>query len=278
MTWGGVKAGLSLSQNNTNSYVYIASCSFGKDSLAMVLKILEEGLPLNEVIFFDTGMEFDSIYHNRDKMKRILAERNILFTELSSKNHFLFDMFVRPVKYRNPENKPYPIHYGYEWCGARGIRWGTSGKLAAIMNHYKEYYPDKQIVEYVGIAADELGRINHNQRNGVIKKYPLVDWKMTEKDCLTYCYEHGWNWDEVSPVMKEGYVDLYSILDRVSCYACQNKNLRELKNIYMYLPEYWQRLRGLQSRIDSPFKGVGKSVFQLEERFKREIEESSDVK
>ncbi len=267
MIWGGVKAGLSLSQNNTNSYVYIASCSFGKDSLAMVLRILEEGLPLDEVIFFDTGMEFDSIYHNRDKMKRLLAERKILFTELSSKNHFLFDMFVRPVKYRNPENKPYPIHYGYEWCGGRGIRWGTSGKLAAIINHYKEYYPDKQIIEYVGIAADEANRMNHYQRNdSIIKKYPLVDWEMTEKDCLTYCYGHGWNWDENG-------VELYSVLDRVSCYACQNKNLKELKNIYRYLPEYWQRLRGLQSRIDSPFKGAGKSIFQLEERFKREIEE-----
>ena len=47
----------------------------------------------------------------------------------------------------------------------------------------------------------------------------------------------------------------------------------------MYLPEYWQRLRGLQSRIDSPMKGVGKSVFQLEERFKREVEkERNDFK
>lgn len=67
---------------------YIASCSFGKDSLAMVLKILEENLLLDEVIFFDTGMEFDSIYRNRDKMKRLLAERKILFSELYSENHF----------------------------------------------------------------------------------------------------------------------------------------------------------------------------------------------
>lgn len=102
---------------------YIASCSFGKDSLAMVLRILEENLPLNEVIFFDTGMEFDSIYHNRDKMKKLLAEKRILFTELSSKNNFLYDMLVRPIKYRKPEYKPYPVHYGYEWCGGRGIRW-----------------------------------------------------------------------------------------------------------------------------------------------------------
>lgn len=250
---------------------FIASCSFGKDSLAMVLRILEENLPLDEVIFFDTGMEFDSIYHNRDRMKRLLAERKILFFELSSKNHFLFDMFVRPVKYRNPETKQYPIHYGYEWCGGRGIRWGTSGKLSAIMNHYKEYYQNEEITEYIGIAADEPERINDNYKKGIIKVYPLVDWRMTENDCLTYCYDHGWDWNENG-------VELYSVLDRVSCWCCQNKNLRELKNIYMYLPEYWQRLRGLQSRIDTPMKGIGKSVFQLEERFKKEIENEKSSK
>lgn len=159
----------------------------------MVLKILEEKLPLDKVIFFDTGMEFDSIYHNRDKMKRLLAEHKILFYELSSKNHFLFDMFVRPIKYRNPQNNLYPIHYGYEWCGGRGIRWGTSGKLSAIMNHYKEYYPNKEITEYIGIAVDEPERVKKINRNGVTKTYPLFDWSMTENDCLEYCYSHGWN-------------------------------------------------------------------------------------
>lgn len=243
---------------------YIASCSFGKDSLAMVLRLLEENKPLDEVIFFDTGMEFDSIYHNRDRIKEILFQKHIRFTELHSKYTFLFDMFVRPIQYRNPTNKPYPIHYGYEWCGGNA-RWGTSGKLSAIKKHYREMYGDEEIFEYVGIAADEPERVKRDEH----KIYPLVEWNMTEADCLQYCYDRGFNWDENG-------VELYSVLDRVSCWCCRNKNLKELKNIYMYLPEYWQRLRGLQSRIESPMKGVGKSVFQLEERFKREIENMGD--
>ena len=45
---------------------YIASVSFGKDSLAMLLLILNhpEKYPLNEVVFFDWGMEFQAIYNN----------------------------------------------------------------------------------------------------------------------------------------------------------------------------------------------------------------------
>lgn len=240
---------------------YIASCSFGKDSLAIVLRLLEENKPLDEVIFYDTGMEFDSIYCNRDRIKELLFQKHIRYTELSSKNSFLFDMFIRPVKYRNPENHKYPYHYGYEWCGGCA-RWGTSGKLATIKKHYKDTYGDEEIFEYVGIAYDEPSRI----KNDVQKLYPLIEWKMTEKDCLQYCYDKGFNW-------KENSIELYDVLDRVSCWCCRNKNLKELKNIYMYMPEYWQKLRGIQSRIDSPMKGDGKSVFDLEERFKKEIDE-----
>lgn len=37
---------------------HIASISFGKDSLAMLLMLIEKEYPLDEAVFFDTGMEF----------------------------------------------------------------------------------------------------------------------------------------------------------------------------------------------------------------------------
>ena len=51
---------------------YIASCSFGKDSLAMVLMLIERGLQLDEVVFYDTGMEFQAIYNVRDRLFGLL--------------------------------------------------------------------------------------------------------------------------------------------------------------------------------------------------------------
>ena len=136
-------------------------------------------------------------------------------------------------------------------------RWATAEKREAIKRHYRENYKNETIYEYVGIASDEQWRMKDDEH----KIYPLVEWGMTEKDCLQYCYDHGFDWNENG-------IELYSVLDRVSCWCCQNKNLKELKNMYLYLPEYWQKLRGLQSRIETPMKGKGKSVFELEERFK----------
>lgn len=105
---------------------YIASCSFGKDSLAMVLKLIEKDYPLDEVIFFDTGVEFQAIYNNVEKLSKILLDKKIKFSILKDKYSFEFNAFQREV-----HKKDGTIAYGYDWCG--GIRrWATASKLSAI--------------------------------------------------------------------------------------------------------------------------------------------------
>lgn len=248
---------------------YIASVSFGKDSLAMLLKLLGDEFtppsPLDIVVFYNTGMEFDCIYKIRDQVKQILRDHNVEYVELYPKNTFLYDMFDRKIKYRNKDG----YHYGYGWCGGP-CRWGTKGKLSAIQQ-FKSSLND-EVTDYVGIAADESERFEKAKSEGKI--LPLVQWGMTEEDCLKYCRDRGFCWEEQSPVTDSGFVDLYDILDRVSCWCCGNKNLKELKNIHKYLPQYWSKLEYLQSKIDRPFKGFYKQqprgVFELKYRFDNE--------
>lgn len=77
---------------------YIASVSFGKDSLAMLLRLIEENKPLDEVVFYDTGMEFECIYNLRNKILALLEEHNIKYTELKPKETFLYTMFEKASK------------------------------------------------------------------------------------------------------------------------------------------------------------------------------------
>ena len=93
------------------------------------------------------------------------------------------------------------------------------------------------------------------------KLTPLVDWEMSEQHCLMYCISRGFDYEEIPGVY------LYKILDRVSCWCCANKNLKELKNYYKYLPKYWEKLKNLQEKTERPFKR-DKTIFDLEEIFK----------
>lgn len=190
----------------------------------------------------------------------MLAARGIKFTELKYETSFIYNFCEREV-----HKKDGSIQYGYSWCGGR-TRWGTDRKNATIKKYYKTL-SDKDIIEYVGIAADETSRIQRALDKGQV--LPLVDMNITEADALSLCYQRGFNWEENG-------VELYNIMDRVSCWCCKNNNLRELKNMFLYLPDYWERLKSLQEKTSFPYKDYknAKTVSELEERFRKEL---SDV-
>lgn len=212
---------------------YIASVSFGKDSLAMLLLLIENRYDIDEVIFYDTGMEFKAIYDTRDIIKWVLKELNIKYTELKPEIPFLDKMLNIEVHKRDGS-----IQFGYGLCGGR-CRWGTTEKNKTIEKYLKKQYGN-DYKEFIGIAADETTRIEKERNKH--KLLPLVDWKMTEADCLEYCYNRGFYWEEND-------VKLYDVLDRVSCWCCANKNKKELENMRIYLPEYYLKYIDLLKRI-----------------------------
>lgn len=235
---------------------YVASCSCGKDSLAMVLTLIEKQYPLDYVLFFDAGKEFKSIYRNWEKLTEILKANNIQYQRLQPVKSFDYLFSEHEVKTRTGENKK-----GYSWCGGC-TRWMTTIKVNTI-NSFYDLFLGETIVEYVGIARDEADRVAFKRSDRTVKVYPLILWGMSENDCLVKCYKSGFSWKE------DNDVDLYDVLDRVSCYCCGNKNLKELKAIYQYLPEYWNKLKQMQLKTDRNFRDT-ESIFDLEKRFKDE--------
>ena len=221
----------------------------------MTLLLIEKKYPLHEAVFYNTGMEFEAIYKVRDMVVPYLESCGIQYTELHPDKHFLWNMFERPVCKRGTD----VVHkYGYSWCGGT-CRWGTSQKLAALKKYMRDSW------DYVGLAADETYRFAREARPN--RLLPLNDWGMTEKNALDYCYSMGIRWEENG-------IPLYELLDRVSCWCCGNKNLKELRNMYLYLPEYWEKLKQLQERTSYPFRRNEKqTIHDLEARFINECRE-----
>ena len=146
-------------------------------------------------------------------------------------------------------------------------REGTRQKKL-FLDKYCEAIED--VVVYVGIASDEANRTPDKP----YKKHPLKDWGYSQADCLEINRQNGIEWLDKTPRTESGYIDLYSILDRVSCLCCANKNAWELWNMWYYLPQYWERLKEMQSKIDKPMKklcnkkfGEYGNVFDLEKVF-----------
>ena len=249
---------------NGKSY-HAVSFSGGKDSSMMLLKMIEKDMPIDTVLFADTGMEFPEMYDHIAKMDDLLyRERGIHITTLRHPRGFEYLMFDEPkTKQSSIQNRlrlGIPL-YGNGWPGIR-VRWCTGQlKTHLIQKEVNRLKKEKNAIHYVGIAADEAWRC----KDAV---YPLVDWGVTEKDALGGCYQRGFD-----------FVGLYNIYHRCSCWCCPFQRIAELRKLRLHHPELWKKLKELDRRAFLQFGhtplGVFKkdwSVERLDERFAREEE------
>ena len=229
--------------------LHVVSCSFGKDSTAMLLKMLELGMPVDVVLFCDTGLEFPQLYEH---MRKVEQDTGIQVTIVKSEYSFEYLMLEKPIKRKKPELRG---KVGYSWSGPL-MRWCTNLlKTVPREKYLRELREKYDIIEYIGIAADETERITHQCNSRPNVRLPLVEWGMTEAECLQYCKKHGYDWD-----------GLYEKFGRVSCWCCPLQPLEELRVLYYDFPELWAQLRAWDDKTWRTFKPDW-SVRQLEVRF-----------
>lgn len=223
---------------------HIINFSGGKDSTAMTLKMLEDGWWVDEIIFADTGKDFPQMIGHINKFDDYIQKHfNKKITRIKAEKSFDYYMFEHEKTRGKNKGKR-----GYGWSTML-CRWCTSNLKTNVINKYLKAQ-NEEYTEYIGIACDEPKRIKD-------KCYPLIDWGMTEKDCLHYCYERGFNWE-----------GLYEHFDRVSCWCCPLKNLKELKTLYTHYPELWEELKEMDKKSYNQFR-KDYSVKELEEKFKK---------
>ena len=140
---------------------YVASCSFGKDSLATILLARKHGEPLDEAVYCE--VMFD---------KTISGE---------VPEHRDVDLFTGRVT-RGPKKgmvRSFPV------CGKCYVQ--RDCKLRPIERYRKTLPPDT--VQYIGIAKDEqarLLRLGGGQKISLLEKYDF-----TEQDAKELCQTAG---------------------------------------------------------------------------------------
>ena len=243
---------------------HAVSLSGGKDSTAMLLLMIERDMPIDMVLYADTGMEFPEMYDHIAKLDAYLyKQRGIHITVLRHPKGFEYLMFDEPkVKPRCIENRirlGVPL-YGNGWPGIR-VRWCTGAlKTKLIDKEVKRLKGELSAIHYIGIAYDEAWRCKG-------ERYPLVEWGITEAQALQICYDRGYD-----------FGGLYEIYHRASCWCCPFQRIGELRKLRKHHPELWVKLMEMDDRARKQF-GPGPlgqfkkdwSIEQLEERFSREL-------
>lgn len=237
----------------------IVSFSGGKDSTAMLLRLMELGEPIDEVIFCDTYKEFPALYRHVEKIKSIVESAGIKFTVLRNPHSFDYYMFERPIKRASEKVlSKFGDPLGHSWANF-SVRWCTRTlKLDVINKYLTKLKKNYDVIQYVGIAADEQYRLERKTNADHI--HPLALWGWTEQMCLEYCYSKGFDWE-----------GLYKYFNRVSCWCCPLQSLNNLRALRKHFPELWEELRQMDIRTWRNFRDDF-TVEQLEKRFELEDE------
>jgi hypothetical protein len=210
---------------------YVASCSFGKDSIAAILLAKEHDEPLDEAVYcevmFDDKVSGEVPEH-RDFIYGTaipaLERMGVKVVVLRSQQTYV-GLFTGRVT-RGPKKgmvRSFPI------CGRCAVQ--RDCKIKPI-EQYKKSLPSGTM-QYVGIASDEqerLLRLDGNQKISLLDKY-----NCTEQDAKELCRQAGL----LSPV--------YEFTDRGGCWFCPNAKKAELRHLYDHHPDLWARMLELQA-------------------------------
>ena len=235
----------------------VVSFSGGKDSTAMLLRMIELGEHIDEVMHCDTFKEFPAMYRHIDKIKNICEAAGIKFVSLRCEQTFDYLMFDHRV---NRRNKALQGNRGYSWAGPLS-RWCTSKLKIDVLNRYlAQLQSQYNVIQCIGIAADEGYRLARENNQNANMRHPLVEWGWSEKDAIQYCYSKGFDWE-----------GLYELFDRVSCWCCPLQSLDDFRILQKHFPDLWEELKDMDKRTWRTIK-PGYSVEDLEKRFAFEEE------
>lgn len=223
----------------------------------MLLMMLERAEKVHSAVFFDTGWEFPGMLDHVNKLSDyVLDKYGVNVWTIYPRLPFEFQMIHKPIVSRKGENKGEIHRVGNGWPSPFR-RWCTRHKIDQI-EHYLKNFTD--VVSCIGYGSDEYNRVKDTV--GKFKKrYPLIEYGITEAEALQYCYGKGFDWG-----------GLYEIFHRVSCFCCPFKKIGELRLTRKHFPDLWSKMLKWDSELPTyyyKFKG-NISVIDLENRFAEE--------
>jgi 3'-phosphoadenosine 5'-phosphosulfate sulfotransferase (PAPS reductase)/FAD synthetase len=206
----------------------VVALSGGKDSVAMLLRMVELGEEIDKVIYVDSDWEFPEVRETVKQVGMMIdKEIDVLWADF---NYWMFD------RIRQKGNNKGTVGYG--WPTPR-FRW-CSGLKRWLLD--KAVRGNGEVIKCLGMAFDEQFRLGLAQTKKIKNRYPLVEWEWTQEDNMRYCKERGVDFG--------GFYERYT---RTGCWCCPLQNQTNMYALYKYYPHLWAKMEEMDSISLNPF-------------------------
>lgn len=213
--------------------------------------MLERGIPVDRIHYADVGemAEFPEMYDYMDRVESFTGRKVTVVRSTTHTARSMFFGYPSRGKYKD-EIRGFPPTVG------PGCRYRSWLKVEPL----EEAAGTDQDV-FIGIAADESHRSRALEYAKGKNRYhfPLVEWGITEVQCMEYLRKRGL------------YNSLYDYFDRLGCWWCPKQPLDSLRSLHLHFPKLWGELLELEKAQGRPFKH-GYPAIELSTRFAAEKE------
>lgn len=210
----------------------VLSLGAGVQSTTVLLMSLKGELPpLDAAVFADTGWEPKAVYEHLAKLEKVAADAGLTVHRVG-----------KPVGIREAALDPttrfasIPAFYANaDGTTGRGKRQCTNEfKIEPIRSLLWKLHREAGragVHQWFGISWDEAERMRDSDAKYVEHRYPLVDLRMTRKDCLAWLAAAGWE------------------TPRSACIGCPFHSDAEWRRIRDNDPEAWADAVDFDGRI-----------------------------
>ena len=231
----------------------------------MLVGLVNKEIPIDLILFADTGAEHPHTYEHIEHVRKWLKEQGLPDITIVQKCDKHGNRLTLEEECLQSGTLP-SIAYGYKRCSLKH-------KIAPQDKFCNNYQPcrdawakGERITKFVGYDAGELRRVAHVAERDAAdpkyhKVYPLVEWGWTRDDCI-------------HEIQKAGL----PLPGKSSCFFCPSMKQQEIVQLRDCYPDLFQRAIALEQNALpnlKSVKGLGRN-WSWDERFNTERSMTTD--
>lgn len=237
-------------------------CAMNKDGTKKTYEQMFYHVPVRRSQVVQVERERESSRPDRSSASRIFGTRGVKLDSNGIPSHRVQGTitgfppntrynYCQKLKFADRPYQRIPVGNGSHMVS----KTQTASGHSPLSNERPTRRRKRNIVEYLGIAADEPDRFGQLNEK---KRAPLVEYGIEEDLCGLYC--------QYNNILAPSY----ETSCRDGCWFCHNQGIDQLRNLWKNYPDHWALL--MKWDLDSPvtFKADGHTVHDFDRRFQME--------